>query len=52
VSVAINQMDVVTQQNSALVEESAAITAVMDEQTTQLESMVAVFHIEADPQTA
>lgn len=52
VAVAINQMDVVTQQNAALVEESSTITAIMDEQTTELESMVAVFHIEAEHKVA
>lgn len=52
VAVAINQMDVVTQQNAALVEESSAITSIMDEHTTELESMVAVFHIEAESETA
>lgn len=45
VSVAINEMDVVTQQNASLVEESAAITARMDEQTSQLGDMVSVFKL-------
>ncbi len=45
VSVAINEMDVVTQQNASLVEESAAITARMDDQTTQLGEMVSVFKL-------
>ena len=48
VAVAINQMDVVTQQNAALVEESAAITVMMDERTGELESMVSVFHTETE----
>lgn len=52
VAVAINQMDVVTQQNAALVEESSTITAIMDAQTTELESMVAAFHIEAEHKVA
>ncbi len=52
VAVAINQMDVVTQQNAALVEESAAITVMMDERTGELESMVAVFHIEKEAHEA
>ncbi|WP_407084099.1 methyl-accepting chemotaxis protein [Yersinia proxima] len=46
VAVAINQMDVVTQQNSALVEESATITSVMNEQTAIMEEMMSVFQIE------
>lgn len=45
VSGAINEMDVVTQQNASLVEESAAITARMDRQTTQLGDMVSVFKL-------
>jgi len=52
VAVAINQMDVVTQQNAALVEESAAITVMMDERTGELESMVSVFHTETERQEA
>ncbi|CNI83642.1 methyl-accepting chemotaxis protein [Yersinia bercovieri] len=45
VAVAINEMDVVTQQNSALVEESATITALMNEQTMVMEEMVSVFQL-------
>lgn len=48
VAVAINEMDIVTQQNSALVEESAAITSLMNEQTTILEDMVSVFQVESE----
>ncbi len=48
VAVAINEMDIVTQRNSTLVEESAAITVLMNEQTTIMEEMVSVFQIEAD----
>lgn len=46
VAVAINQMDIVTQQNSALVEESAAITRMMDDEAMTLEKMVSVFIID------
>lgn len=52
VAVAINEMDIVTQQNSALVEESAAITVLMNEQTTILEDMVSVFQVEDERQHA
>ncbi|CNK30960.1 putative methyl-accepting chemotaxis protein [Yersinia frederiksenii] len=52
VAVAINEMDIVTQQNSTLVEESAAITALMNEQTTILEDIVSVFQVEGENQQA
>jgi len=43
---AIVQMDGMTQQNAALVEESAAATRAMHEQAAALEELVAVFEIE------
>jgi methyl-accepting chemotaxis protein len=43
-------MDSVTQQNAALVEESAAAAETMREQATQLTEAVSMFRIEARPQ--
>ncbi|HGY3716046.1 methyl-accepting chemotaxis protein [Citrobacter sp. Res13-Sevr-PEB04-36] len=45
VSLAVSQMDSVTQQNAALVEESAAAAASLEQQAEQLRLAVAVFHI-------
>ncbi|MCK8205090.1 cellobiose phosphorylase, partial [Erwinia amylovora] len=44
---AITQIDLVTQQNAALVEESAAATENMKEQAEQLVQAVAVFQVTA-----
>jgi methyl-accepting chemotaxis protein len=52
VNQAIVQMDGVTQQNAALVEESAAATRTMHEQAQALAELVAVFRAEAKPQPA
>ncbi|MBN3857068.1 MULTISPECIES: methyl-accepting chemotaxis protein [unclassified Paraburkholderia] len=45
VNQAVSQMDTVTQQNAALVEQAAAAAAALDEQATRLRSTVAVFQI-------
>lgn len=44
---AITQIDMVTQQNAALVEESAAATENLKEQAEQLVQAVAVFQVTA-----
>jgi methyl-accepting chemotaxis protein len=44
---AIIQMDSITQQNAALVEESASATRAMHEQAAALEQLVAVFEVDA-----
>jgi methyl-accepting chemotaxis protein len=46
VNKAITQMDGATQQNAALVEESAAATLAMQEQSHKLKELVAVFQVE------
>ncbi|MCH8180926.1 MAG: MCP four helix bundle domain-containing protein [Proteobacteria bacterium] len=46
---AVNQLDQVTQQNAALVEESAAAAASLSQQAAQLASAVAVFKLAARP---
>ena len=48
VNQAISQMDQVTQQNAALVEEAAAATGSLESQATQLVQAVAVFRIHAN----
>ena len=45
VNIAINQMDEVTQQNAALVEQAAAASASMQEQAANLATTVAVFKL-------
>jgi methyl-accepting chemotaxis protein len=45
VNLAITQMDNVTQQNAALVEESAAASRSMEDQGQQLNEVVAFFHV-------
>lgn len=45
---AISQMDQVTQQNAALVEQAAAAAASMQDQATNLSQVVSVFHIASD----
>ncbi len=47
VNKSIGQMDASTQQNAALVEESAAATRAMQEQSLMLQDLVAVFQAEA-----
>ena len=49
ISQAIGQMDAVTQQNAALVEESAAASETMREQAAKLAASVAVFRLAAQP---
>jgi methyl-accepting chemotaxis protein len=46
VNQAITEMDASTQQNAALVEESAAATRSMQEQSAKLQELVAVFQVE------
>ncbi|MGZ5200289.1 MAG: methyl-accepting chemotaxis protein [Telluria sp.] len=46
ISQAINDMDAMTQQNAALVEEAAAASEAMRQQAAQLESAVSVFQLE------
>lgn len=47
-SLAVSQMDSVTQQNAALVEESAAAAASLEQQAEQLRLAVAAFRITRD----
>lgn len=47
VNVAISQMDSVTQQNAALVEEAAAASVALKEQATELARIMAVFKLES-----
>lgn len=47
-SLAVSQMDSVTQQNAALVEESAAAAASLEQQAEQLRPAVAAFRITRD----
>jgi methyl-accepting chemotaxis protein-1 (serine sensor receptor) len=46
VSIAVSEIDTVTQQNSSLVEESAASAVALEEQAERLKQAVAVFRIE------
>jgi methyl-accepting chemotaxis protein len=50
VNVAITQMDQVTQQNAALVEEASAAAQSMSEQASELVQAVSVFKLGADMQ--
>ena len=45
VNIAINQMDQVTQQNAAMVEESTAASHSMSEETEQLATLIGQFHV-------
>ena len=45
INIAIGQMDTVTQQNAALVEEAAAASAALEEQAGQLTEVVSVFKL-------
>ncbi|HAT1528744.1 TPA: HAMP domain-containing protein, partial [Morganella morganii] len=47
IGVAVTEMDKVTQQNAALVEQSAAAAASLEEQAGKLTQAVSVFHIQA-----
>lgn len=49
VSKAVSEMDGVTQQNAALVEESASAAASLEDQATQLRQSVAVFNTGRTP---
>ncbi|NGZ87310.1 methyl-accepting chemotaxis protein [Duganella aceris] len=51
VNQAVGQMDQVTQQNAALVEEAAAAAASLQEQAAQLTAAVAVFRLDAGGET-
>jgi methyl-accepting chemotaxis protein len=50
VNIAITQMDAVTQQNAALVEEAAAASSSMQDQAKNLAASVSVFKLAHDPQ--
>jgi len=52
VGLAVAEMDRVTQQNAALVEESAAAAAALEEQASHLTQAVSVFRIVSDQQPA
>ncbi|MEO7031244.1 MAG: methyl-accepting chemotaxis protein [Herbaspirillum sp.] len=52
INVAISQMDQVTQQNAALVEQAAAAAASLQEQARELSNVVAVFQITDAPATS
>jgi methyl-accepting chemotaxis protein len=52
VNTAITQMDQVTQQNAALVEQAAAVAESMQEQAQQLVQVVAVFKLANDGQAS
>jgi methyl-accepting chemotaxis protein-1 (serine sensor receptor) len=52
ISTAINQMDSVTQQNAALVEESAAAADALQQQAASLAEAVAVFKLRDQPEGA
>ena len=47
INMAVGQMDTVTQQNAALVEEAAAAAASLEEQAARLAEVVSVFRMEA-----
>ena len=51
VNTAVSQMDKITQQNAALVQQSAASAKAMEEQTGALSEMVAVFKLKGEPRT-
>ncbi len=52
VNMAVGQMDSMTQQNAALVEQAAAAAESLHEQTVNLSKAVSIFQIDADPQDA
>ncbi|MCU6226786.1 methyl-accepting chemotaxis protein II, partial [Morganella morganii] len=47
IGVAVTEMDKVTQQNAALVEQSAAAAASLEDQASKLTQAVSVFHIQS-----
>ena len=47
IKIALNQMDEVTQQNSALVEENAATAKLLEQQAGDMDERIAIFKIEA-----
>jgi methyl-accepting chemotaxis protein len=49
---AVGEMDAVTQQNAALVEEAAAAAQSLEEQSAELEQVVRVFRLAARPRLA
>lgn len=52
IAVAVNQLDIMTQQNSALVEQSAAATCQMEQHARQLAAVVKIFQLSSGaPQT-
>ncbi|HEY0146497.1 MAG TPA: methyl-accepting chemotaxis protein, partial [Methylovirgula sp.] len=52
VNTAVNDMDRVTQQNAAMVEETAAASHALAEDTAQVEALIAQFHIETGTENA
>ena len=52
VNKALTQMDEVTQQNSALVEENAATAKALEQQAQSMDDQVGYFHISADDAAA
>ena len=52
INLAISQMDHVTQQNAALVEEAAAASAALEEQAARLMEVVSVFKLDASAMAA
>lgn len=48
VSIAVSEIDTVTQQNSSLVQDSASAAVALEEQAERLRQAVAVFHIDND----
>ena len=52
INTAVAEMDTVTQQNAALVEEAAAASQAMQEQAVKLAEMVSVFQIAGSPARA
>jgi len=49
---AVSEMDTVTQQNAALVEEAAAAAEAMQQQAANLERVVSIFQVDAQPHAA
>jgi methyl-accepting chemotaxis protein len=52
INIAVSQMDNVTQQNAALVEEAAAATAALQDQAASLARVVSVFQLDTMPAAA
>jgi methyl-accepting chemotaxis protein len=52
INIAISQMDNVTQQNAALVEQAAAAAATLEEQAGNLSQVVSIFKLSGDQQRA